>query len=184
VEAGLSADGRIRLTMANTGGAGVVLTVHDDTDRQAPWHYTIGVGDSHVADPWREAGPIDRYALTVRGPNGFMRRFVGAGGAASPEARLVLGRERQARLDLVNPGPVAATFTVTNLPGYGATTPQHFVVAPGSTRAVARSFEETDGWYDFEIRVEGRPDFLRRLAGAHGNRRTDPGIGMMRTELV
>jgi phospholipase C len=185
VDGAVSPEGRFRLSFANEGKAGVVLTVHDNTDRQGSWHYTIGAGDSHVADGWHDAGSLDRYDLTVRGPNGFFRRFAGSLSRESghPEVRLVPGASQQARLELVNSGKQPVQFVIASAPDYGNMAEVRRAVAPGQTASLPQSFETSDGWYDLTIRIDGRTDFLRHFAGAHGNSRTDPGLGEMRSTL-
>jgi hypothetical protein len=45
---------------------------------QEPWHYTIGAGDRLISEQWHDDGPLNAHDLTVRGPNGFWRRYVGS----------------------------------------------------------------------------------------------------------
>jgi phospholipase C len=183
VDGTVSPQGRVTLAFANTGTVGAVFSVHDNNDRQAPLHYTIGAGDRHTAELWADAAPAERYDLTVRGPNGFFRRFAGSE-AARADVRFVPGPAQQARLELVNPGSQPARFTLTNEAGYGDANPAQHIVGPGQTLGVPLSFAASDGWYDMTIRLDGDAGFARRFAGAHHNTRTDPGIGAMRLTVA
>src|SRR5262249_18567407 len=54
VVAKLNAQRRFEITMINAGPVGATFTVHDNTDAQAPWHYTIGAGDRFASTQWHD----------------------------------------------------------------------------------------------------------------------------------
>ena len=67
----------------NRGSVGATFTVHDNHDREEPWHFTIGAGARHATTGFGTVAT--GYDLTVRGPNGFWRRIAaGVEAAASP----------------------------------------------------------------------------------------------------
>jgi phospholipase C len=181
VTGGVTAERRFRLAMANHGTAGVVLSVHDASDRQQPWHYTIGGGDSHASEQWHDAGPMTAYDLIVRGPNGFLQHF--AGGLEAPMAEASFGQAGEAaRLMLVNQGATPLSFIVTMAPEYavGGVAERRHLVAPGQSREDVWQLGPSGGWHDLTIRLAEDAQFLRRYAGSIGKGITDPAIGAMR----
>jgi phospholipase C len=182
VDGDVTAAGRFRLAMTNTGGAGVVLTVHDNSDRQAPWHYTIGAGHHHDSEQWHDAGPLADYDLSVRGPNGFFRRFAGstAPDGDRAEVRIEPGTDGVATLRLINQAGKPQRFAVSSAAGYGDHPAAVHEVAAGKSVDLPWAIARSGGWYDLEVRLEGRDGFVRHFAGAHRNTATDPGIGSMR----
>jgi phospholipase C len=179
VDGGVTPEGRFRLAMANGGQGGVVLTVHDASDRLAPWHYTIGAGHAHASEQWHEAGLTDHYDLIVRGPNGFLHHYAGtlAGG---PEARFEAVGDG-VRVHLANTGKAPVRFAVAMDAAYAGRRPaEYLTVEPGKTAASLWPLAKSDGWHDLTVTAVGDDRFLRRFAGSIGNRRTDPAIGTMR----
>ena len=185
----VTAGGRLRITMVNRGRAGAVLTVHDNQDRLEPWHYTIGAGDRFAREQWHDDGLLGAYDLTLRGPNGFWRRFAGSLAAARPaaEATLIARPEaRGAELMLENRGPEPLTFLVAldgDYPAQGARS-RRVPVAPGARVGDLWRLAKSDDWYDLAVTIEGDGSgWLRRFAGKVETGRagrTDPGIGPMR----
>ena len=171
--------------MDNRGPVGAVFTVHDNLDREEPWHFTIGAGDSHSADDWSPGRPAEAYDLTLRGPNGYWRRYAGSF-AAGPEATLVEhAGSRAIELRLANTGDAPLTFLATMDDAYPVTKDRRreVTVAPGKTVSIALPLDASDDWYDLTVTAEGDPAFLRRFAGKVETGRlgrTDPGIGPMR----
>jgi phospholipase C len=179
VDGGVSPAGRFRLAMRNGGSAGIVLTVHDGSDRLGPWHYTIGAGDAHDGEQWHDAGLSDRYDLIVRGPNGFLQHYAGDLHDAIHARFVVL--QGGAQIHLSNRDAVPATFSVTMGDAYPAERRSETVtVAPGQAAISHWAFDRSDGWHDLTVRLADNPGFVRRFAGSVGNHRTDPAIGMMR----
>jgi phospholipase C len=180
VEGSVTRDRRFRLAMANSGATGVVLTVHDASDRFGPWHYTIGAGQAHDSEQWHEAGLTGNYDLIVRGPNGFLQHYTGACDGQA-DARFVAEPDGGARLLLFNRGTAPVTFTVTLDAAYaGDLHMDEVTVAPGQAGTCRWPLAASDGWHDLAVRVAGDDRFLRRYAGSTGNRHTDRAIGTMR----
>ncbi|MBU3077913.1 phosphocholine-specific phospholipase C [Sphingomonas quercus] len=182
----VTADHRFDLVMANRGRTGAVITVHDQSDAQAPWHYTIGAGHRHESSQWHDAGPLRVYDLAVRGPNGLYQRYAGPLGQGAPavEATIVHGRGG-AELRLSNGGSTPVEVEVAldaAYPATGGRTRRHRL-APGQRLADRWPLAASDNWYDLVVTIAGRTDFVRRFAGyVETGRagRTDPAIGAMR----
>lgn len=189
--AGRTADGRFQIEMVNSGGIGATFTVHDNHDVQAPFHYTIGAGDRFASQQWHDAGALPAYDLTLRGPNGYWRRYADAlGQAAAPAEVQLTARPDMAAvtLSLRNDGPAALVFLVVLDPRYPAHSAPavHVPVAPGRTVEQLWRLGPSDNWYDLTVTTEAHPDFLRRFAGKVDDGRlgrTDPGIGAMQTRI-
>lgn len=180
--AAITAARRLRIEMRNTGPVGITFTVHDNVDIEEPWHFTIGAGHAHAADSWGAAG---RYDLTLRGPNGYWRRFAGSPDSLL-EAALVEHADKGAvELRLANTGPRPVTFIAAMDAAYPATgeRTRRLVVAPGATGGLLFPLDVSDHWYDLLVTADGDAAFLRRFAGKIETGRTgktDPGIGAMR----
>lgn len=179
---------RLRIDMINRGGTGAILTVHDNSDAQAPWHYTIGAGDRFASEQWHDAGPLSAYDLTLRGPNGLWRRLAGSLQADAVAAEVLLlqrGSEGAVELVLRNHGTTPLVFTIaldSHYPTTGART-RRLAIAPGTEARDPWPLAASDHWYDLAVTVAGDDRFLRRFAGkVESGRatRTDPGIGPMR----
>lgn len=179
---------RFRIEWINRGSTGAVFTVHDNTDAQEPWHYTIGAGDRFASEQWHDAGPLTVYDLTARGPNGFWRRYAGAfEGVAARAEVVVLPRPAEGAIDLLlrNGSTTPLTFTLALDAAYP--TPEARVravtVAPGTQQSSLWRLAVSDHWYDLSITTPSDPRFLRRFAGKVETGkagRTDPAIGPMR----
>lgn len=187
----VTAVGRLRLEMVNPGKAGVVLSVYDNHDRQAPWHFTIGAGDRLTSEAWHDAGPLDAYDLTLRGPNGYWRRYAGALGKAalSGEAMLVaLPRSGAVEVMLRNSGTRAMAFNLAMDPRYplAGERVRTITVAAGQAHVERIDLTASDHWYDITVSAEGDAAWLRRFAGKVDTGRpgrTDPGIGAMQLTI-
>jgi len=182
--------GALRIDMRNPGPVGVIFTVHDNLDREEPWHFTIGAGDAHTAEDWGVA-PTGPYDLTLRGPNGYWRRYAGQRGAAAVEALLVEHADKGAiELVLVNDSAERVTFLAAMDAAYpvASARDQRLAVAPGASGKLLLPLDASDNWYDLGVTVDGTAGdgaqaFLRRFAGKLETGRTgktDPGIGAMR----
>lgn len=185
-QARVAPDGHLRIELANDGPVGVTFTVHDNLDRLEPSHFTIGAGDRHVAEEWQERAIPAAYDVTLRGPNGYWRRYAGAPGASPAEATLEEDRKVQAiRLQLANEGEKPLVFVIEMAPDYVGKGParREVAVAPGQSSSLALTLAATQGWYDFTVTSPGVEGFLRRFAGKVDNGAvglTDPGIGTLR----
>ncbi|WP_183997621.1 phosphocholine-specific phospholipase C [Sphingomonas kyeonggiensis] len=188
VVAGVTPEHRLRIEMINRGATGATFTVHDNSDAQEPWHYTIGAGDRFASEQWHDAGPLAAYDLTLRGPNGLWQCFAGSTAAEAPRAEVLLHQlpsQDAVELVLRNGGTAPMTFTVALDPAYparGART-RRVSVAPGKQVSDLWQLSASDDWYDLAVTVDGDTRFLRRFAGKVETGRagrTDPGIGTMR----
>lgn len=189
--AGVTPEGRFRIEIVNQGPLGATFTVHDNKDTQEPWHYTVGARDRFASEQWHDAAPLTVYDLTLRGPNGFWRRYAGTLGqdAVPAEAHLVAHPEMEAAaLMLRNAGPAPLIFEVALDPRYpaqGARTVR-IPVAPGRSVEQLWRLGPSDNWYDLSVTLAGGPVFLRRFAGKIETGRpgrTDPGIGAMQLTI-
>lgn len=63
-------NGRIQLSMVNTGQQAMVLYVYSISDQPQSWRYTVGAGDGLQAD-----FPFNENGLMLYGVNGFYRFF-------------------------------------------------------------------------------------------------------------
>lgn len=176
---------RLRIEMINHGRAGAVITVHDNTDAQEPWHYTIGAGDRLGSEQWHDEGSLSAYDLTLRGPNGLWRRYAGPLTPVA-EVRLVPHPDSgSAELILRNEGNAPAVFTIAldeHYPTDGSRT-RTMRVDAGAEAHSLWSLVESDHWFDFLITTDSERAFVRRFAGKIETGkpgRTDPGIGPMR----
>jgi phospholipase C len=188
-EGRINKEGRFALLLRNEGRRGVTFTVHDNSDRQEPWHYTIGAGDAFDSRQWHDAGALDAYDLTLRGPNGYWRRY--AGGFTGPSSMIEvscidLPAEGAVELKLTNGADTPQLFRIAMDDAYPTKLPRlREVMVPARGAAVERwQLDESDRWYDLMVHADRAETFLRRFAGKLENGRmgrTDPGIGTMRT---
>ena len=188
VVAGVTPERRMRIELINRGSVGATFTMHDNHDVQEPWHYTIGAGDRFASEQWHDAGAIDGYDLTLRGPNGLWQRFAGSLARVAPPAEaLLVARPTERAVDLLlrNGGTVPLTFTIALDPAYPTQSARTRTVsvAPGKQVSDLWRLDASDTWYDLTVTLVEDSAFLRRFAGkvetGHAGR-TDPGIGVLR----
>jgi phospholipase C len=191
VTATVTPERRLAVEMINRGGAGAVISVHDNSDAQEPWHYTIGAGDRLVSEQWHDDGPLQAYDLTLRGPNGFWCRFAGSLAPDAPRAHVFLVPQPAAgaaELVLRNEGAAPIDFTIAldaAYPTHGLRT-RTVRVSPGTEARERWPLAASDHWYDLLVTLTGAPEFVRRFAGKVETGkpgRTDPGIGPMRLSV-
>jgi phospholipase C len=172
---------RVRLTFINEGGAGAVLSVWPWGAEPGPWFYTVAAGARLVADhPFGPRG----YDLSVYGPNGFFRHFVGSD-ADQPEVDVVYDRgSRQLVLKLSNPGPAR---DVTVEPGvYPHGDVRVHSVETGETVVDAWRIDGSAHWYDLTVTSDADPRWLRRVSGHIETGQpsvSDPAIGTLSWDL-
>jgi phospholipase C len=160
------AGGQIVLTFENAGEAGAVFHVYDRLALdQVPRRYTVEAG-KQLQGRWNTTGAYDLWVL---GPNGFHRHIAGdvrrASGSALPD--VVVRAERSSGelvIELVNNGGQPCTFQLTANKYYTNTLPEVRVVAR-SRSAVRLPLATSAHWYDYSLRVNGLPTWLRRFAG-------------------
>jgi phospholipase C len=191
VIADVTPERHLRIEMINRGSVGAVITVHDNSDAQEPWHYTIGAGERLVSEQWHDEVPLTAYDLTLRGPNGFWRRYAGSLAPEASRAEVFLLSHRDkgaAELVLRNDGTSPLVFTIgldEHYPTSGDRT-RTVHVEPGAESHEHWPLAKSDHWFDFLVTLNGAPEFLRRFAGKIETGkagRTDPGIGPMRMTI-
>ena len=179
---------RLSMDMVNRGVVGAVLSVHDNLDLQEPWHYTIGAGDRLVSEQWHDDGPLATYDLTVRGPNGWWRRFAGSLVPGAPRVEVLLVQQSAGggvELVLRNESDLPQVLTVAlgeHYPADGSRT-RTVHVRPGTEAREHWPLAASDHWYDLLVTLAEAPRFVRHFAGKVETGRpgrTDPGIGPMR----
>jgi phospholipase C len=176
----LHAHGRVgedglTLTLRNTGTAAAVFDLRVVGGATGPWFYTVEAGKTLEATV-PLAGAHD---LALRGPNGFLRGFKGAG-PERIDARLSYeaGLDRVA-LTLVNGSDRARTLRVAGgLYDHGPA--RTYRLKPGETARDAWSVAALAHWYDLVVSDPEQPAFGRRFAGHMETGRaslSDPAIG-------
>lgn len=166
----------VQLFLRNTGNAAAVFQVRSGDGQAGPWTYTVGARDE-ASDNLAATGAS--YDLSVSGPNGFLRTFLGSLGA--DRAKLIVktsydGASGGIALVIQNHGSSAETVSVFD--GYSGKT-QTRVLPPSGRATFVSPLEESFGWYDFSVKVGSDPGFLRQLAGHVETGRpsvTDPAI--------
>jgi phospholipase C len=174
----------LRIEFVNGGAVGAAFAIHDNLDREEPWHLTIGAGDRHAADLGYSDLGLDRYDLTLRGPNGYWRRYAGRFGGAAEVDLVELPGARAVELQLSNRDTTPVEFTAALDPRYPATRErrQELRVGAGAAAKMLFPLAASDDWYDISVAVSGDEAFVRRFAGKVETGRfgkTDPGIGAM-----
>jgi len=172
----------LQLLIHNRSTVGAALNAYAADGRIEPRFYTLGAGD-RLDDLWPLAAASDnRYALSIHGPNGFLRSYAGS---ASRDAAVQL--EVEASYDAAsgslllrvrNNGNASCSCRISS--SYGKRAVRELDVPPSSTLVSAWDLADQDHWYDFTIRSAADPQFLRRLAGhveTGKPSRSDPAIG-------
>ena len=160
------AGGQVELSFDNAGEAGAVFHVYDrQALDQVPRRYTVEAG-KQLKGRWNAASTYDLWVL---GPNGFHRHVAGdvrrANDAAAPEA--IVRADRRAGelvIELLNHGAQPCTFQLTANKYHTNRLPEVRVVAR-SRSTVRLPLATSANWYDYSLRVNGLPGWLRRFAG-------------------
>jgi len=180
------AEGRVWIDMVNTGAAGAVFQVFDNTDRLGPWRFTIGAGHRHAAGPWNGPDGQGEYDFAVHGPNGFYRRFAGDARRAAPAVRAAVDGVGRLVLNLAPfaAGPASAVVEMNgDYPLVEGDARRTLAVRPDAPAASVWDLSASDHWYDLTLTLADDPSFLRRYCGhleTGRASRTDPAIGRMR----
>jgi phospholipase C len=173
----------VALTFRNAGKVAAVFHVRAGDGKSGPWSYTVGpqveLKDSFAA---KEEGG---YELAVYGPNGFFRGFAGSHAdgaalevdavytvtpsgdkAASPGIALTLrNADADARVITIRDGYTKRAETIP--------------LSAGETKKQWR-LDESSGWYDLLVEIEGDARFRRHIAGhveTGLDSMTDPAMG-------
>jgi phospholipase C len=158
VSGALAIDG-FHLVFANRGASGAAFQVYAADATGGPWFYTVAAG-TELSDVI--ALPNAPFDVAVHGPNGFYRRYKGAGvDAAAPTSSLKSDAERLT-VAVANPGSAPATVILTS--AYGGK-PEIRILPPKGATSVAFPLRPSAHWYDVDITWRENPDFGRRFAG-------------------
>ncbi len=170
--------GTIELRFRNTGKATAVFHVRSGNGQTGPWTYTVGINDE-VADNFGATGNTS-YDLSVFGPNGFLRTFIGsfAAGSANLSVKSLYDNESEAiTLQIQNNGKTAERVSVVE--AYSGKTTTH-LVEPHNTFLSFWLLEKSFGWYDLTVQTASDTSFQRQFAGHVETGRdsvSDPAIG-------
>ena len=175
----------LRLDFINDGQAGACFHVYDRLHlERAPRRYTVEAG-LRLNGLWALDADLGAYDLWVLGANGFHRHFTGSVAAsagrraARPEIEVCYDRAHgDVILTLLNAGTAGCTFQI----GANAYSDEHDSVRVGPSSKAERTFSlrRSAHWYDFSVRVDEVPDFVRRFAGRVETGRhsfSDPALG-------
>ena len=164
--------GRFWITMSNIGNESVHHSIYPNNYRSdGPWQYDVKNG-SPVSDYFSvQTYGAGKYDLSVYGPNGFLRRFIGdinaAGAAVEVTSSYDFTTSGQAKLILTmtNNSTSSVTFTVASN-GYRGDGPWTYTLTAGSTLTDYWNVQlYTNCWYDFTATVSIDPLFSRRFVG-------------------
>ncbi|MEN2426408.1 phosphocholine-specific phospholipase C [Chromobacterium vaccinii] len=156
--------------MQNSGSQAVHYSIYANQYRSdGPWQYDVPAG-GEIKDYFHaQTYGGGFYDLTMYGPNGFLRRFVGnlrsaAGVLEAVGAASVVAGVPQLTLQLSNGGKSPVTFQISGN-GYGGSAPQQVSVANGGSQILSWNLSGVYGWYDFTVSCTNDANFLRRLVG-------------------
>lgn len=178
------ADGSFRIAFGNSGTVAAVFQVHSGRAGELPRSYTVEPG-KHLAGSWPVAARGEqRYDLSVRGPNGFLRAFKGRVAGAG-HAELDLQTEYGAHnegiaLQVRNLGDTAVDLKVLDRYTGNATT---LPLAAGQVETLRWDLAAMFGWYDLLVTVAQDPHYRAELAGHVETGRpsaSDPALGGLR----
>ena len=133
--------------------------------------YAVSAGDT-LTDEWKaDAFSAGKYQLSVNGPNGFLREFMGSKEDPLLQVQLEYSRLSAGAVRLsgnvdivaVNTGARAYTLEITD--NAYKTSSRTLPVKAKEKRVVMLDLSKSFGWYDFTVRVAGHPEFEKRYAG-------------------
>jgi phospholipase C len=154
--------GTVVLTFVNTGGAAVVFQVRSGNPTDVVRTYTVESG-KQLADTWNVTSS---YALSVYGPNGFVRYFNGSVGSGAAvldvSSTYSTGGSGSIAWSVTN---VATSPVVVNvLDAYTGDFVEQ-VLQPGESFENELSLKQFYGWYDLIVTVAEDSTFNYRLGG-------------------
>jgi phospholipase C len=124
------------------------------------------------------------YDLTVHGPNGFFRRFVGSD-ADQPEVEVVYDiRSGRLALTLSNPGPARQITVEPRLYPHGDV--RIHPIETGESVVDAWRIDGSAHWYDLIVTSDTDPRWMRRVSGHVETGRpsvSDPAIATLGWDL-
>ncbi|HEY9045486.1 MAG TPA: phospholipase C, phosphocholine-specific [Ohtaekwangia sp.] len=164
--------------------AGSPFTIYSNNEKN-PRAYAVKAGD-HLADAWSlDEFTNGQYHLSVYGPNGFFREFIGD--SNDPMLDVFCGYEKKGKaltgnivLKIANTGSKSYTIEVRDLSYNGK--PQSKTIAPKNSISIILDLAGSHSWYDFGITVKDSATFAKRFAGRVETGKTgytDPVIGQV-----
>jgi phospholipase C len=173
--------GTVKIHFENSGKATAVFQVRSIGGDAGPWTYTLGP-QSELSDAWvAPAIDPDGYALSVHGPNGFMRTFRGSASdknATNLDVRSVYDTGRCGiALQIRNVDDTPCQVRIAN--GYLHEVTAH-ALGPRQTLEKYWPLESHFGWYDLTLTVDSNLAFEQRIAGhleTGKDSMSDPAIG-------
>ncbi len=167
----VAARGGVHLQFDNRSSVGVCCTAFWDGSEALPRRYTLGAG--HRLEDFVALPDGQSLAMSVYGPNGFVRRIRGAG-STSLEVSASLDVQGTMALRLKNSGNRALAVQIRDA-AYGR--PAHTLRVPArATEQWRLEFQRSHHWYDVTLSAE---QFEWRFAGHAETGReslTDPAV--------
>ena len=136
------------------------------------WNYAVTAGDA-LTERW----PLDsfknsRYHLRLYGPNGFFREFEGN----SKDPQIEINCEYQRGRLLKSKATGSIELKISNLDKSRAYSveitdnayknkPLLKKIGPSGEETIVVNTDQSFGWYDFSVTVDGNPAFMQRFAG-------------------
>ena len=161
------------LTLVNDGPVGACFNVWS-AHGGGPWFFTVSARSRLIASL---PAATDGYDLTVHGPNGFLRRFVGPAAAGPEIVAAYAPARRRIALTIRNGGTPCSVTVSAGAYRHGPTRVHR--LAPGESLTDEWSIRRSACWYDL-VATSDASNWLRRLAGHMETglaSRSDPAIG-------
>ncbi|MHC1478646.1 phosphocholine-specific phospholipase C [Frateuria aurantia] len=173
--------GELQLLLDNRSTVGVALNAYTRDRTAGPWFYSAAAGTTLVvAWPQGPSGqPVPQ--LDIHGPNGFLRQFAMDPAAPHDQPELEMQVDSGAEevvLTLRNPGQ--RTLTLQLYDHYQADAVHATSLAAEASIVRRLPLGTNYQWYDFSLRCEQLPGYLRRMAGHIETGKpsmSDPAIG-------
>ena len=133
--------------------------------------YSVMAGDM-LKDTWTLSNFANKsYHLCVYGPNGFFREFAGDASAAAIDLKCTYEKSAQTKrlsgnivLLFRNNSAQAMDIEVIDNAYQAATLHKNIAAGPADISIVVPC-GKNHHWYDFSVKIKGRPGFLARYAG-------------------
>jgi len=179
----------LTLTFNNTGTAGAVFNVYDRVSPDiGPRKFTVE-GGKILSDVW-SFDTVGKYELSLHGPNGFVRQFLGTTATAPLSASLIYDTtNKNVTIVMKSVTGGDCDFTIVDN-AYEHITPS--VVHTTSKQNVAHlsvHVSKSGNWYDLSISSSciGKSNFMRRFMGRMETGETttsDPAMGKTPNNIV
>ncbi len=157
--------GDVKIHFGNQGSATAVYQVRSGSTQDGPWTYTVSPR-AQLSETWTVRGNgHTQYDLSVYGANGYFRSFKGSVDSAD-KANLAVSVDfdfdHGITLEIVNKSRARAELRITD--AYGKQTLRRSLAAHESL-IWHWSTDDSHGWYDLTLEVEGDATFGQQLAG-------------------